>query len=112
MAHPDHETRVGAHTVLSVVLMPSLLSPRSEQNKETSDAVSGALPVSASQKVRSASFSFQDEVKEKEEFLNGGLSAEERKTSDVDVKQCTYQSYSFKRAVTDGKTVRTQNSYS
>ncbi|KDO47319.1 hypothetical protein CISIN_1g001882mg [Citrus sinensis] len=103
MAHPDHETRVGAHTVLSVVLMPSLLSPRSEQNKETSDAVSGALPVGASQKVRSASFSFQDEGKEKEEFLNGGLSAEERKTSDVDVKQCTYQSYSFKRAVTDGK---------
>ncbi|KAH9783631.1 ARM repeat superfamily protein [Citrus sinensis] len=105
MAHPDHETRVGAHTVLSVVLMPSLLSPRSEQNKETSDAVSGALPVSASQKVRSASFSFQDEGKEKEEFLNGGLSAEESKTSDVDVKQCTYQSYSFKRAVTDGKTL-------
>lgn len=111
MAHPDHETRVGAHTVLSVVLMPSLLSPRSEQNKETSDAVSGALPVSALQKVRSASFSFQDEGKEKE-FLNGGLSAEESKTSDVDVKQCTYQSYSFKRAVTDGKTVRSQNSYS
>lgn len=105
IAHPDHETRVGAHTVLSVVLMPSLLSPWSEQNKETSDAVSGALPVGASQKVRSASFSFQDEGKEKEEFLNGGLSAEESKTSDVDVKQCTYQSYSFKRAVTDGKTL-------
>lgn len=105
MAHPDHETRVGAHTVFSVVLMPSLLSPWSEQNKETSNAVSGALPVSASQKARSASFSFQDEGKEKGEFLNGGLGAEESKTSDVDVKQSTYQSYSFKRAVTDGKTL-------
>lgn len=105
MAHPDHETRVGAHTVFSVVLMPSLLSPWSEQNKETSNAVFGALPVSGSQKVRSASFSFQDEGKEKGEFLNGGLRAEESKTSDVDVKQSTYQSYSFKRAVTDGKTL-------
>lgn len=105
MAHPDHETRVGAHTVFSVVLMPSLLSPWSEQNKETSNAVFGALPVCGLRKVRSASFSFQDEGKENGEFLNGGLRAEESKTSDVDVKQSTYQSYSFKRAVTDGKTV-------
>ncbi|KAJ6366506.1 hypothetical protein OIU77_002989 [Salix suchowensis] len=27
MAHPDHETRVGAHSVFSILLMPSLLSP-------------------------------------------------------------------------------------
>ncbi|KAJ0025444.1 hypothetical protein Pint_07080 [Pistacia integerrima] len=61
MAHPDHETRVGAHSVFSVVLMSSLVSPWSDQGKDTSQAVSSILPVSTSQKVRSGSFSFQDE---------------------------------------------------
>lgn len=105
MAHPDHETRVGAHSVFSVVLMPSLLSPWSDQNKETSNAGSGFLPVSASQKVRNASFSFQDEGKEKAHLLNGGPREERSKTLDAGVQESNYQSYSFKRAVTDGKTV-------
>lgn len=35
MGHPDHETRVGAHSVFSVVIMPSLRSPWSDKNKET-----------------------------------------------------------------------------
>ncbi|KAL5781115.1 hypothetical protein ACOSP7_006144 [Xanthoceras sorbifolium] len=98
MAHPDHETRVGAHSVFSVVLMPSLHSPWSDQNKNTSQAVSGFLPVSASQKVRSGSFSFQDEDKEKATLMDEVL-----KTSDVDAKKSSCQSYSFKRALTDGK---------
>ncbi|TXG66349.1 hypothetical protein EZV62_007624 [Acer yangbiense] len=51
MTHPDHETRVGAHSVFSVVLMPSLLSPWSNQNKNISQAVSGFLR--ASQKLTS-----------------------------------------------------------
>ncbi|TXG72845.1 hypothetical protein EZV62_001424 [Acer yangbiense] len=97
MTHPDHETRVGAHSVFSVVLMPSLLSPWSDQNKNTSQAVSGFLPVNASQKVRSGSFSFQDDGKEKETLMDG------LKTSDGDAKQSSCQSYSFKHALTDGK---------
>ncbi|KAK4855441.1 hypothetical protein QYF36_007361 [Acer negundo] len=98
MTHPDHETRVGAHSVFSVVLMPSLLSPWSDQIKNTSQAVSGFLPVNASQKVRSGSFSFQDDGKEKETLMDEGL-----KTSDGDAKQSSCQSYSFKHALTDGK---------
>ncbi|XP_044466327.1 protein SEMI-ROLLED LEAF 2-like isoform X1 [Mangifera indica] len=103
MAHPDHETRVGAHSVFSVVLMPSLVSPWSDLGKDTSQAVSGILP-SASWKVRSGSFSFQDESKEKEELMDGGLQ-EESRVPDVDVKHSHSHSYSFKRALTDGKTI-------
>ncbi|XP_061357545.1 protein SEMI-ROLLED LEAF 2-like isoform X2 [Gastrolobium bilobum] len=31
MAHPDHETRIGAHSVFSIVLMPSLFTPQLDQ---------------------------------------------------------------------------------
>ncbi|KAB2062360.1 hypothetical protein ES319_A10G147700v1 [Gossypium barbadense] len=50
MSHPDHETRVGAHSIFSIVLMPSLLSPSSEQNKKIAETVSSDLSVSASVK--------------------------------------------------------------
>ncbi|KAJ0093087.1 hypothetical protein Patl1_26346 [Pistacia atlantica] len=104
MAHPDHETRVGAHSVFSVVLIPSLVSPWSDQGKDTSQAVSSILPVSASQKVRSGSFSSLDEGKEKEKLMDGGLQ-EESRVPDVNVKHSHSQSYSFKRALTDGRTI-------
>ncbi|KAJ0080694.1 hypothetical protein Patl1_10766 [Pistacia atlantica] len=41
--------------------------------KDTSQAIYSILPVSVSQKVRSGSFSFQDEGKEKEKLMDGGL---------------------------------------
>ncbi|KAK8636936.1 hypothetical protein V6N13_064369 [Hibiscus sabdariffa] len=50
MSHPDHETRVGAHNIFSIVLMPPLLSPLSDQNKKNSAAVSYDLSVSATVK--------------------------------------------------------------
>ncbi|KAG8481273.1 hypothetical protein CXB51_026112 [Gossypium anomalum] len=50
MSHPDHETRVGAHSIFSIVLMPSLLSPSSEQNKKIAETVSSDLSVSVSVK--------------------------------------------------------------
>ncbi|PPD80837.1 hypothetical protein GOBAR_DD22237 [Gossypium barbadense] len=53
MSHPDHETRVGAHSIFSIVLMPSLLSPSSEQNKKIAETVSSDLSVSASVKLTS-----------------------------------------------------------
>ncbi|XP_039045638.1 protein SEMI-ROLLED LEAF 2-like isoform X2 [Hibiscus syriacus] len=53
MSHPDHETRVGAHKIFSIVLMPSLLSPLSVQNKKTSEAVSYDLSISATVKLSS-----------------------------------------------------------
>ncbi|KAK8663433.1 hypothetical protein V6N13_083253 [Hibiscus sabdariffa] len=53
MSHPDHETRVGAHNIFSFVLMPSLISPLSDQNKKNSAAVSYDLSVSATVKLTS-----------------------------------------------------------
>ncbi|KAG4125980.1 hypothetical protein ERO13_D10G129900v2 [Gossypium hirsutum] len=53
MSHPDHETRVGAHSIFSIVLMPSLLSPSSEQNKKIAETVSSDLSVGAPVKLTS-----------------------------------------------------------
>ncbi|XP_031272250.1 uncharacterized protein LOC116130663 [Pistacia vera] len=65
MAHPDHETRVGAHSVFSVVLMSSLVSP----------------------------------------WMKVGGLQEESRVPDVNVKHSHSQSYSFKCALTNGKTI-------
>jgi len=37
MVHPDHETRVGAHRIFSVVLVPSSVSPCPSSNNKGSD---------------------------------------------------------------------------
>ncbi|XP_043704999.1 protein SEMI-ROLLED LEAF 2 isoform X2 [Telopea speciosissima] len=37
MIHPDHETRVGAHRIFSVVLMPSVVCPPSEMYKKIAE---------------------------------------------------------------------------
>ncbi|XP_044499829.1 protein SEMI-ROLLED LEAF 2 isoform X3 [Mangifera indica] len=147
MAHPDHETRVGAHSVFSVVLMPSLVSPWSDQGEDTSQAISRFLPVSLSKKLRSISFSSKDEGKEKEKLMDGlqegrdttqaissilpvsvskklrnvsfsfkdvgkdkeklmdGGLQEENQVPGRELKHSRSQSYSFKRALTDGKTI-------
>ncbi|XWS09313.1 hypothetical protein CRYUN_Cryun40dG0074800 [Craigia yunnanensis] len=110
MAHPDHETRVGAHRVFSIVLMPSLLSPWSDQNKKTSEAVSCDLSVSASKKVRSHSFAFQDESKDQAELIDGRLKENGNQASDMTVKESIMcqshgNSFSFKHAPGDGKTL-------
>ncbi|XVF65548.1 hypothetical protein PTKIN_Ptkin09bG0257800 [Pterospermum kingtungense] len=108
MAHPDHETRVGAHSIFSIVLMPSMLSPWSDQNKRTSEAVSCDLSDSTSRKVRSHSFAFEDEGKDQAEIIDGGWKENGNQASDMAVKEsvmCQTQgnSYSFKHALDDGK---------
>ncbi|XP_021609744.1 protein SEMI-ROLLED LEAF 2 isoform X2 [Manihot esculenta] len=110
MAHPDHETRVGAHSVLSVVLMPSLLSLWSDQNKKTSEAISGFL--GTRQKSMSKSYSFQDEGKDKAEAVDGESWEEDNQISDVGAKQfgksgLHSHSNSFKSATRDEKTKQT-----
>ena len=110
MAHPDHETRVGAHSIFSIVLMPSLLSPCSVQKKKTSEAVSCDLSISASKKVRSQSFAFQDEGKDQVELIDERLKENENQASDMTVKESIMcqshgHSYSFKHALDDGKMV-------
>ncbi|GAV90898.1 hypothetical protein CFOL_v3_34298 [Cephalotus follicularis] len=108
MSHPDNKTRVGAHSVFSIVLMPSLLSPWSNRDGKTSEAVPGLLSGSTSEKVRSRSFSFQDEGNNKLEFTDAGVREEGSQISDVGMKRLAVcqphdQSYSFKRAFTEGK---------
>ncbi|XVE81083.1 hypothetical protein DITRI_Ditri15bG0034800 [Diplodiscus trichospermus] len=110
MAHPDHETRVGAHSIFCVVLMPSLLSPWSDQNKKTSEAVYCDLSVSAPKKVRSHSFAFQDEVIDQEEINDGKLKENGNQASDTDVKESIIclslgNSDGLKHAPGDGKTL-------
>ncbi|KHG30683.1 Protein EFR3 cmp44E [Gossypium arboreum] len=97
MSHPDHETRVGAHSIFSIVLMPSLLSPSSEQNKKIAETVSSDLSVSASVKVRSHSFAFQDEGKEQTERLK------ENGNEGSIIYQSHGNSFSFKHALGDRK---------
>lgn len=105
MAHPDHETRVGAHSVFSILLMPSLLSPWSDQNKKTAEAVSGFFGSSASQK-RSKSFSFQDESNDNVDSMDGKSWEEGNPISDNSGKHDSHdRSNSFKHAVLDGKTL-------
>ncbi|XP_022761675.1 LOW QUALITY PROTEIN: uncharacterized protein LOC111307761 [Durio zibethinus] len=108
MAHPDHETRVGAHNIFSTVLMPSLLSPTSDQNKNTSEDVCSDLSLVASKKVRSHSFAFQDEGKDQAELVDGRLKENVNQASDMAVKksimcQSHGHSYSFKHGLGDGK---------
>ncbi|GLT53623.1 hypothetical protein SLA2020_268820 [Shorea laevis] len=109
MSHPDPETRVGAHGVFSMVLMPSLLCPWLDQNLESSQAVSRFSSVGTMQKVRSGSFSIQDEGKDATEPTNVGLRQEVIQISDAGFKRSGIdpscdQSYSFMHALTDGKT--------
>ncbi|BBG93601.1 ARM repeat superfamily protein, partial [Prunus dulcis] len=101
MGHPDHETRVGAHSIFSMVLMPSLVAPWLEQKMNPLQAVSAS--VSTLQKVKDGSFSIQDEGKDTGVPLNGELEKEGCELSDVYEKQFG-QSYSFKSGLTCGRT--------
>ncbi|KAG2726037.1 hypothetical protein I3760_01G093500 [Carya illinoinensis] len=109
MSHPDPQTRVGAHNVFSMVLMPSLLCPWLDQNIKPSQAVSRIPSVGTLQKERSVRFSVQDEDTDTNEPKNVDVGEEVSQVSDVGLKQSVIDlshdpSYSFKRAFTDGKT--------
>ncbi|KAJ0091599.1 hypothetical protein Patl1_14100 [Pistacia atlantica] len=94
-----------AHRTAQIVSsIPNISYCKKASGKDTSQAVSSILPISVSQKVRSGSFSFQDEGKEKEKLVDGGLQ-EESRVPDVNVKHSHSQSYSFKCALTNGKTI-------
>lgn len=109
MSHPDPETRVGAHSIFSVVLMPSALSPLVDEKMKTSGAVSGFSSVSSLQKNRGGSFSSQDESEDNVEPVDVGTKVEGSQISDPCMKQY-HQSYSFKSAMTGGRIVRNFNS--
>ncbi|KAI8002825.1 hypothetical protein LOK49_LG08G02081 [Camellia lanceoleosa] len=100
MAHPDHETRVGAHHVFSIVLMPSLICPWLVRNGGPAQALLGFSPI-ASQRIKNGSFSIQDESNDKPEeevsqVLDNGVTQSIKCPS-------RGRSFSFKNAMVNGK---------
>ncbi|XP_010241507.1 PREDICTED: uncharacterized protein LOC104586087 isoform X2 [Nelumbo nucifera] len=102
MAHPDHETRVGAHHIFSAVLMPQLVYPCSDLNKSTSVDLS---------QVKSGRFSMQGEGQDEVDYKDEALSEGGEQLS-VDLKRHTVcpslsQPHSFKLSpsftITKGK---------
>ncbi|XP_030937775.1 uncharacterized protein LOC115963033 isoform X1 [Quercus lobata] len=105
MAHPDPETRVRAHSVFSMVLMPSLFCSWLDQNIKPSSEVSRFSSVGTLQTVRNGSFSIQDEDKDTTEPMNVDQRSQ---NSVVDLEQSGINpspdhSYSFKHALAGGK---------
>lgn len=86
MAHPDRETQIGAHSIFSTVLMPSVFTTWLDQNK-------------IAKKVESDSLSIQHESFSGAEHLNGKL-VEEKVIAGVSGKNF------FTHALTDGEDVR------
>lgn len=99
MTHPDHETRVGAHSIFSMVLMPSALSPWLDTKMKLSGDVSG-LSVSTLQDFSYGRFSSEDNGKDSAETIDG---EERNQLSDFYTEQ-SWQSYAFWGALVGGKT--------
>ncbi|GMP42704.1 hypothetical protein CsSME_00012356 [Camellia sinensis var. sinensis] len=100
MSHPDHETRVGAHHVFSIVLMPSLICPWLVRNGGPAQALLGFSPI-ASERIKNGSFSIQDESNDKpkeevSQVLDNGVTQSIKCPS-------RGQSFSFKNAMVNGK---------
>lgn len=89
MAHPDHETRIGAHSVFSIVLMPSLSSSRVDQKTQKT------------QKVPSESFHLGEAHIDGNPVEGGAVVGVSREYT-----VHPYHGYNFSGALTDGKDVR------
>ncbi|GAB2267011.1 hypothetical protein Dimus_001997 [Dionaea muscipula] len=80
MVHPDHETRIGAHRVFSVVLVPSSVAPR--QNSVTSSCVAQktTIPRSLSRTVSvfSSSAALFDKLKRERSSTRDGVISESK----------------------------------
>ncbi|CAJ1933321.1 unnamed protein product [Sphenostylis stenocarpa] len=92
MAHPDHETRVGAHSIFSIVLMPSPFPPQLDPKTKMSE------------KELNESFSIQHESLFGAEQMNG-KPTEGKAVVGVIGKYAVhpYHSHVFCGALTDGK---------
>jgi len=94
MAHSDHETRVGAHSIFSVVLMPLPFSPQLDKKTKVFE------------KVPSESFSIKHESLLGEEYMNG-KHVEGKVVVGVREKYAIhpYHFHNFSGALTNGKHV-------
>ncbi|XP_038885071.1 protein SEMI-ROLLED LEAF 2 isoform X1 [Benincasa hispida] len=108
MAHPDHETRIGAHNIFSIVLMPSIKCPRMEQKAISSETVSWLPFGSATQKLIGGSFSFKGDEKHASEPINGVRMEESQAADLVAEKPATHLSRrgssSFNHGLNEAKT--------
>ncbi|KAH9301851.1 hypothetical protein KI387_013434, partial [Taxus chinensis] len=84
MAHPDNETRVGAHRILSVVLVPSSGSPRSESHPPDSPKVHGLKrTLSRTASVFSSASSLFEKIRKEKGSLHGDRSKVNAQENDV-----------------------------
>ncbi|KAG5530830.1 hypothetical protein RHGRI_025709 [Rhododendron griersonianum] len=107
MAHPDHETRVAAHHVISIVLLPSLICPWLVCNGGPSQVQQDYSPIT-SQRIKSGSFTIQIESNGKHESTEEVLVEEVNHVLPNGVTQSIRspsrsQSSSFKHAMVHGK---------
>ncbi|KAF6161300.1 hypothetical protein GIB67_009187 [Kingdonia uniflora] len=108
MVHPDPETRVGAHCIFSVVLLPSLDCFWSDPNRKTSVALSGFYSsAAASQKSRRSIF-VHSGGECQTDVMDEGMNEERNQNMDMGVLNNTVcPSHSFKLSspyvVADGK---------
>ncbi|XP_050372855.1 protein SEMI-ROLLED LEAF 2 isoform X2 [Argentina anserina] len=103
MTHLDHETRVGAHSIFSIVLVPSLHVPWLQLKLNLVQAVSGFSVVSRLDSVKDRNFSIDEKGKDTGAPENEEVREEGSQISDM----CEIQSgksYSFKSALTGGRT--------
>ena len=109
MAHPDHETRIGAHDIFSIVLMPSIKCPMMEQKTISSDTVSWLPFSSPTQKLTSGGFSFKDDDNHVSESINGVRMEESQAAHLVSENYTTHpsrhESSSFNHSSNESKTV-------
>lgn len=106
MAHPDQETRVGAHDIFFIVLMPSTKCP---PRMESSETVAWLPFGSATQKLNGGGFSFQDEDKHASEHINGPREEESQAADLITKKHASHpsrrESSSFNHSFSEGETV-------
>lgn len=110
MGHPDYETRIGAHRILSSVLMPSLVCPWSDQNELASLNSFGPSSILSTLEEKSGRFSIPEKSEEKVQSMRtmeDNLRCNDLKESRV----CRSHSklHSFETAMTNGKMVRMNN---
>jgi len=96
MAHPDHETRTGAHSVFSTVLMPSLFSPQLGHKTMMAQKVP-----SKSLSIQQESFLGAEQITRKP--VEGGAEVD---VSSRKYRVLPYRVYSFSDALNHGKDVQ------
>ncbi|GMY18926.1 protein EFR3 homolog B [Fagus crenata] len=104
MVHPDHETRIGAHRIFSVVLVPSSVCPRSSSSiPETKKASDLPRTLSRTVSVFSSSAALFEKLR-KEKFSSNETAYQDNKENGVSEEE--------PRNINNGMLTRLKSSYS